>query len=402
MYRMGNLEIKELCVRYDTPRGAGTLFSQSDPHQGESHWALQPVTFTLPKGKALGIVGDNGSGKSTLLKAVAGLIPSEGFVKRPKKCLIAIDLNLLFHPDFSGYDNLFMMNACHGYNDSHLHERLKLILEFASIGQFLHRPVREYSAGMRMRLGIAYILYQDFDLLLIDELLSVGDLAFQRQCMGRMRDLIQEGASLLIASHNMAEITHLCDEILLLEGGQVVMHSDTDQVLGEYLRRCEEKGLYAPSVLPPAPRGLSPDQLNIEFVRLLNQDGHEVRTISSGESLFVEITVRVNLEQIMNPLFRLEFFRNDNLLVMATNNYRLEQRVDLLKGQATLVFEFENLNLLASLYTLSISIWPDEYSSLITNEAYDWRVREFELIVRSQRSQGTGISNSPTKCYLKS
>ena len=88
-----------------------------------------------------------------------------------------------------------MMN-CHGYPDSHLHEILKTILDFAAIGQFIHRPVREYSAGMRMRLGIAYILYQQFDLLLIDEVLSVGDLAFQRQCMGRMRDLIREGASL--------------------------------------------------------------------------------------------------------------------------------------------------------------------------------------------------------------
>lgn len=398
---MINLEIKDLSVRYDTPKGAGTLFSQSDPFQGESHWALQPFSFELEKGRALGIVGDNGSGKSTLLKAIAGLIPSEGSIRRTQNCLTAIDLNLLFHPDFSGYDNLFMMNACHGYEDNHLHQRLKYILEFAAIGQFLHRPVREYSAGMRMRLGIAYILYQQFDLLLIDELLSVGDLAFQRQCMGRMRDLIQDGSSLLIASHNMAEITHLCDQILLLESGKVVMFGDTDQVLGEYLRRCEEKGLYAPSVLPPAPRGLSPDQLNIEFVRLLNGDRNEIRTISSGETLIVEITVRVNLDEIHNPLFRLEFFRNDNLLVMATNNYRLEQRVDLMKGQATIVFEFESLNLLASLYSLSVSIWPDEYASLVTNEAYDWRVREFELIVRSNRLHGTGIVSSPARCYLK-
>ena len=400
-YCMVNLEVKNLVVRYDTPRGAGTLFSQSDPFQGESHWGLQPISFSLEKGQAIGIVGDNGAGKSSLLKAVAGLIPFEGEIVRPSKCLTAIDLNLLFHPDFSGYENLFMMNACHGYPDSHLHEILKTILEFAAIGQFIHRPVREYSAGMRMRLGIAYILYQQFDLLLIDEVLSVGDLAFQRQCMGRMRDLIREGASLLIASHNMSEIAHLCDELLLLESGQVIMHSDTDQVLGEYLKRCEEKGLYAPSVLPPAPRGLSPDQINIEFVRLLNRDDHEVKTISSGETLKIEVTVKINLDEVYNPLFRLEFFRNDNLLVMATNNYRLKERVDLGKGQATLVFEFEKLNLLASLYTISISIWPDEYASLVTNEAYDWRVREFELIVRSHRSQGTGIVNSPAKCYLK-
>ena len=122
--------------------------------------------------------------------------------------------------------------------------------------------------------------------------------------------------------------------------------------------------------MPPA-HGLSPDQINIEFVRLLNFDNHEVKTISSGETLKIEVTVKINLDQVYNPLFRLEFFRNDNLMVMATNNYRLKERIDLSRGEATLVFEFEKLNLLASLYTISISIWPDEYASLVTNEAYD-------------------------------
>lgn len=402
---MNLVKVENLSITYDTPRFAGTLLSQPDQLQEASSWELEPVSFEIAEGQGLGLVGVNGSGKSSLLKAVLGIIPHHGTIQTPMNTLGVFDLNLFFHPDFSGYENLFMMNACHGKKDRDLEQILEMIEDFSQIGKYLHRPVREYSAGMRMRLGIAYILLQDFDFLAIDEVLAVGDLAFQRKCVAFLRDKLKAGKSLLVASHNLDEVATLCDHILLLDKGKIIMYGPVEDVLSTYMRRAEESGLNARALMshtgftPPEPLR---EKLRISGVRFLNSERQEPGRFQTGENLTIEITVEIKKGTVHNPLFRIEFFRNDNLLISATNNFRHEASFDLPEGEATLMVEIDSLNLLTGLYYVSVSVWPDEYTSLVTGEAYDVNDRRYEITVHSHRSLGAGICSLPGKIRLKS
>jgi ABC-type polysaccharide/polyol phosphate transport system ATPase subunit len=402
---MSLIEVSNLSVSYESPRFAGTLLSQPDTAQQEASWLLEPVSFTIPPGSALGVIGSNGSGKSSLLKAVLGVIePATGEIKAPDSTLGVLDLNVFFHPDFSGFENLFMMNACHGKSDKHLEERMGLIEEFSEIADFFHRPVREYSAGMRMRLGISYVLFQDFDFLVIDEVMAVGDFAFQRKCLSRLTDYLEQGKSVLISSHNLDEIACLCGEIILLDKGKILKQGKAEEVLAFYLQESEKKGLYTRSY-PGGKKDDPPlephEKLYIRSVRFLNSEGMESFHFHTGEAIKIEVTVEILGEVVENPLFRFEFFRNDGLLVSATNNFRHDANFNLPLGEATVVLEVDSLNLLSSLYYVSISVWPDEYTSMVTGGAYDHHDKNYEISVYSTRMQGTGVACAPGRIKLK-
>ncbi len=402
---MSRVEVNNLSISYESPRFAGTLLSQSDEAQKETSWLMDPVSFCIPPGSALGVIGSNGSGKSSLLKAVLGVVePISGEIKVPESMMGVLDLNIFFHPDFSGFENLFMMNACHGKSDKELEERMGLIEEFSEISDFFHRPVREYSAGMRMRLGISYVLFQDFDFLVIDEVMAVGDFAFQRKCLARLSDYIEQGRSVLISSHNLDEIACLCSEIILLDKGKTLRQGSAEEVLAFYMQEAEKKGLFTRSY-PGRDKETPPvdphERLFIRTVRFLNSEGMETSHFSTGESIKIEVTVEVTGEVVESPLFRFEFFRNDSLLVSATNNFRHDAVFNLPQGEATVVLEIDSLTLLASLYYVSISVWPDEYTSMVTGGAYDHHDKKYEISVYSTRMQGTGVACTPGRIKLK-
>lgn len=390
--------VKKLKISYQSEKFAGTLFSQADLLQTESSFSLDELSFSIAPGQGYGIVGVNGSGKSSILKAIAGLIPAEyEELNLPEKVITAFDLNLFFHPDFSGTDNLFTMNACYAKSDAELLENLDEIIEFSGLGDFIHRPVREYSSGMKMRLGIAYILYQDFDLLLIDEVLAVGDLSFQRRCLAFLRTKIENGASVLICSHNLEEIAQLCSHTILLDKGKSLFQGKTEEVIEHYLQECEKRGQFisAFEIGRLRPDWEGQEQLDIKNVRILNKDNEEIEHTCVGESVRVELSLNVNFGVVSNPLIRLLIHRNDGQLVFGVNNYRLSKRFDIAEGEASFCFSLDHLNLQASLYYISVSVWPDEYCSMVTEESFDEHYMRYKLYVNTQRKDGTGIAYIP-------
>jgi lipopolysaccharide transport system ATP-binding protein len=395
------VQVENLSVVYSSPRFAGTLLSQPDPRQKDSCWLLEPLSFSLESGKGVGIIGQNGSGKSTVLKALAGIIPAfSGSFTTPEKTLSVLDLNLFFHEDFSGYENLFMMNACFGKTDRQLLECMDKILDYS---EFVHRPVREYSTGMKMRLGVSYILFQEFDVLIIDEVLSVGDLAFQKKCISRLRNLMEHGKSIILSSHNLDEVAALCSELIFLKNGRVAMQGPTEEVVAAYYQEIEEKSSYQTTLVEP--RGdlaVLDGHMQIKWVRFLNHEGVPSKHFHSGQPMEIEITLEVDSDVIRDPLVRIEFFRNDNLFVSGMNNYRQNVRFDLLRGEATIVYKIDSLNLLASIYFVSVSLWPNEYTSLVTGECYDFHEKRYQISVYSTRFEGAGLCRIPGSFAIKS
>ena len=201
-------------------------------------WALRDVDFDVAPGETLGIVGQNGSGKSTLLKLLAGIFaPTEGTLTTEGRVGCLLELGAGFHPEFSGVENVYLNAAIYGLKRSYVDEHLDEIISFAELEEFAHTPVKVYSSGMFARLGFSVAVHVDPDVLLIDEVLAVGDEAFQQKCYGRISDFKNGGGTLVFVSHDAAAVERLCDRAILLEHGRLVDDGSAVDIVRAYHRR---------------------------------------------------------------------------------------------------------------------------------------------------------------------
>lgn len=199
-------------------------------------WALKDVSFEVFKGEVLGIIGRNGSGKSTLLKVISGILkPTEGSLACNGNVVPMLELGSGFDMDLTGRENIFLNGAILGYSEKFLHSEYEKILEFSELGQFIDVPIRNYSSGMLMRLAFSIATMVNPQILIVDEILAVGDEAFQKKSRERMLQLMSGGTTVLFVSHNLNQVRELCDRVLWLEGGKVRMLGTALQVCDSYV-----------------------------------------------------------------------------------------------------------------------------------------------------------------------
>ena len=204
---------------------------------GETIWALKDVSFTVEQGEALGIIGRNGAGKSTLLKILSRVTaPTRGHARVKGRIASLLEVGTGFHPDLTGRENIYLNGAIMGMTRQEVRRKLEEIVAFAEVEQFLDTPVKRYSSGMYVRLGFAVAAHLDPEILVVDEVLAVGDAEFQKKCLGKMGEVAGEGRTVLFVSHNMAAVENLCRKSLLLEKGEISISSDTSTVIDIYLR----------------------------------------------------------------------------------------------------------------------------------------------------------------------
>lgn len=204
-------------------------------NKGEDFWALKGINLTIPKGSTVGLLGRNGSGKSTLLKIISRILyPTRGEVKINGRVSTLLELGAGFHPEFTGRENIFLNASILGLTRKEIKERLDDIIAFAELGDFIDNPVRNYSSGMYTRLGFAVAVHVDPEILLIDEVLAVGDLAFQEKCLTRIRELQKRGTTIILVSHSPKQIEDLCDNAVWLDKGEVKMQGPVREVTKAY------------------------------------------------------------------------------------------------------------------------------------------------------------------------
>jgi lipopolysaccharide transport system ATP-binding protein len=215
-------------------RGAGRKRARGE----EGFWALRDVNLSIASGEALGIVGSNGAGKSTLLKLVARITPpTEGRIVLHGRVGTLLEVGTGFHPDLSGRENIFLNGAILGMGRKEISRKYEEIVEFAGVERFLETPVKRYSSGMYVRLAFAVAAHLEPEILLVDEVLAVGDAEFQRKCIGKMRDVAGEGRTVVFVSHNLGAVQRLCDRAVLVEAGNVVLDESPEAVVADYLHR---------------------------------------------------------------------------------------------------------------------------------------------------------------------
>ncbi len=402
------------------------------------HWALRNVTFQIPRGAAFGVVGPNGAGKSSLLKILSGVSPPTlGRVDIRASLNSLLDLGVGFHGDFTGRENTTLNCRLLGMTEDEIEERVPHVIEFAEIGEFIDLPVRTYSTGMGLRLGFAIAAHLNHEILLIDELLSVGDAYFQRKCIRRIEQFISEGRTLILVSHDLHSVRELCQEAIWLQKGQVeavgesrhVVEAYTDRVRGRrlppaasasadragapddrpgrgapldyrattpdrrlrntllrathmgdaehFLSDGSEKAVGVEVGTPGNPTVQGSGEVEILSVQLLDGRGQITESVKTFDSLVVSVTFRT-VEPVEDPILGVAVFRNDGVYVFGPNTRfdRVDEMTGVYDGVYTYFIYYPKLPLLEGTYRLSVALYDKAHlrPHMWHNQLYELKV----------------------------
>jgi len=283
---------------------------------GEDFWALRDVSFEVRRGEVLGIIGRNGAGKSTLLKLLSRItLPTEGRIGMKGKVSSLLEVGTGFHPELSGRDNIYLNGAILGMRRAEVTTKLADIIEFSGIQHHIDTPVKRYSSGMRVRLGFAVAAHLEPEILIVDEVLSVGDAEFQRKSMGKMKDSAASGRTVLFVSHNMTAMRSLCDRVLWLENGRLRMNGPTQEVVEAYLSHYSVDR--SEMVWEDAATAPGTELARLNYVRVKPASGGEI--FLWEDAIHVEVGME-NLTADPNDLnVNIQVLNNDEQVLFATN-----------------------------------------------------------------------------------
>jgi ABC-type polysaccharide/polyol phosphate transport system ATPase subunit len=382
------------------------LFQRSvvrDLRPSETFPALTDVSFSVPKGSTFGVIGRNGSGKSTALKLVAGITkPTSGIVTVKGRISALIELGAGFHPEISGRENVFINGIMLGLTKREIQNRFDDIVDFAELREFIDAPVKTYSSGMYMRLGFAVAIHVDPEVLLVDEVLAVGDEGFTHKCLDKFGEFKRSNKTILLVTHSLNLVERFCDEAVWLDEGQKRSEGDPKRVVGAYLTKVEEgeDALMAATTAraveaahpPPASDGPAPKdptsnmyhategrwgsrEIEITDVTFLDRSGQPSFVFHSGDTMAVRVKVRA-AQPVDDFVFGVGLFNADGVCCYGTNTYLEEMNPEQLTGDAEAVFQVDRLDLVEGTYKLDVAVhkrdgYPYDYHRLL----YTFRVK---------------------------
>jgi len=261
----------------------------------EAFWALKDVSFEVGKGEVIGVIGRNGAGKSTLLKILSRITePTKGYADIRGRIGSLLEVGTGFHPELTGRENIYLNGAILGMRRAEIERKFDEIVAFAEVEKFIDTPVKHYSSGMYLRLAFAVAAHLDPEILLVDEVLAVGDAAFQKKCLGKMGDVVRQGRTVLFVSHDMTAISQLASRCLLLDAGEVAFLGETDDAIREYTRR---------QIAGETDLALRKDRkgdgvIKMQSARFINARGETVNSIGSGEPVTIEVQYSSTLNDL--------------------------------------------------------------------------------------------------------
>jgi ABC-type polysaccharide/polyol phosphate transport system ATPase subunit len=382
-----------------------------DLQPSETFPALTDVSFRVPKGATYGVMGRNGSGKSTALKLVAGITkPTSGTVRVEGRISALIELGAGFHPEISGRENVFINGIMLGLTKREIQERFDDIVDFAELREFIDAPVKTYSSGMYMRLGFAVAINVNPDVLLVDEVLAVGDEGFTHKCLDKFAEFKRSNKTILLVTHSLNLIERFCDEAIWLDGGRAMTHGDPKRVVGAYLTKVEEgeekllaettaraveeatrregqdarDGQDAEIAKPVDPTSdmfqategrWGSREVEITDVSFLDGDGQPSFVFHSGDRMAVRVKLHA-AQPVADFVFGIGLFNADGVCCYGTNTYLEELKPQRLHGESETTFEIDALDLVEGTYKMDIAVhkidgFPYDYHRLL----YTFRVK---------------------------
>ena len=356
----------------------------------ESFWCLDDVTFEVARGQMVGIIGPNGSGKSTLLRLIGGVgKPDKGSLEVNGRIGALLDLGAGFQNDLTGRDNIYISGVVAGLTRRQISERFDEIVAFADLESFLDNPLRTYSSGMRMRLAFSVATHIDPDILLIDEILSVGDLTFQSKCLERINQFKHKGCTMLLVSHEIGQIEKFCDSVLWLKNGKVKGFGPPNEITIAYSEEASKE------TLRKTPSNLSMNhssqnyhlklnenrfgslEVEISGVHLMDLLGNPIEKINSGAPLKIEIDYISHI-LVEAPIFGVKILKEDGIVIaemmLVEHRFNLEGS----HRQGVMILDIDRLDLNGGEYFIDVGIFEKNWEF-----AYDYHSRVYRLEIQS-------------------
>lgn len=336
-------------------------------------WALNDVTYEFEKGRTYGIIGENGSGKSTLLKIITRILrPDSGTVTVDGRISALLELGAGFHPELTGRENIYLNGAILRLSRAEIDEKFEDMVDFSEISDFIDTPVKNYSSGMYMRLGFAIAVNVDPDILLIDEVLAVGDESFQKKCMAKLESIKAAGATIIFVSHDAELVRRLCNQAILMDNGKITASGDTGPVVDKYhaLLSTREsrkvKSKLRESVGIPSKRYGS-GEVTMTKVDVTDATGTSKDEFVQGQEMTIRIEHKLN-DDVSDPIFGLIVFDGKGTLAYNTNTrWQGVKLRDFKKGENVSVEYRLNLNLIKGIYTITAATATSD-----AKRFYDW------------------------------
>jgi lipopolysaccharide transport system ATP-binding protein len=371
----------------------------------EHLYALREVSFSVPRGEMLGVIGQNGAGKSTLLRLIGGVgRPETGSIEVKGRIGALLDLGAGFHPELTGRENVFISGVISGLTRREVIERFDSIVAFAELDEYIDRPLRTFSSGMQMRLAFAVAVHIDAEILLIDEVLAVGDAAFQQKCLDRIGQFTRGGRTGILVSHDLGMVKKLCDQALWLQRGQIVAHGPANVVVDDYLSQVKNETQRRTPANHPLHRtttGATLEanhnrfgsfELEIKDVSFCNGSGHAVNQIESGGSLQINIDY-IASRPIQAPVFDVAISREDELVCFKTDTVSAGVILPLVEGEGRLSLQLDRLDLEAGRYYVDVGAYEREWAYAYD---YHWHAHKLEILSTSGRTSG-GLLRPPNR-----
>jgi lipopolysaccharide transport system ATP-binding protein len=342
-------------------RARGTS-DRADESARRDLWALRGVSFDVGRGEAVGVIGRNGAGKSTLLKVLSRITgPSAGRIDVRGRMGSLLEVGTGFHPELTGRENVFLNGAIMGMGRAEITRKFAQIVEFSEIGRFIDTPVKRYSSGMYVRLAFAVAAHMEPDILIIDEVLSVGDLAFQRKCMDFAKRLLARNVTLLLVSHNMFAVKSMCDRSLYLSAGQVKFDGPTDEAVRLYDADSASDTLCWAQSMVGADSRKCP--IFVESAELLDESGRPASVFEHGERMRVRLRYHAR-ERVESPNFTVAFIRSDEVACCNYSSAMDGLPLGPVEGDGVVELLTPPLKLVSELYTAHVLIWDLAFQRL--------------------------------------
>lgn len=382
--------------------------------------ALRDISFKVKKGEKLGIVGENGSGKSTLLKIISGvLVPDIGNVKVFGKVAPFLELGVGFQPELTAEENVRLYGAVMGMSKKEIEDRFDYIFEFAELERFKQMKLKNFSSGMYMRLAFATATATDPDILLIDEVLAVGDEAFQRKSFDKINEFKMNGKTIVLVTHSLDTVKRLCDSAILLEHGRMVSIGNSEMVIDVYHKKMREKeeevlkslqvkmiqhGSSATAVVetsdtkkvePPKDRWGS-REVEITEVKIFAENGEERYIFETGEPMIVRMKYSAK-QRIEEPVFGIAIHRIDGVHINGPNTKTSAYPIKFVEGEGEIDYSIISIPLLDGTYQLSAAVYDDTRT-----HAYDHHDRKYKFkVINGKIMEDLGLIHIPCKWELK-
>ena len=365
--------------------GTGRRFRRS---RSEPFWALRGVSLEVPRASMFGLVGRNGSGKSSLLRVMAGIYrPTEGRVQVQGRTSALLELGAGFHPALSGRENIYLNASVLGVSKSQIDERVEQIVDFAGLEEFIDSPVKIYSSGMYVRLGFAVAVHVDPEVLIVDEVVAVGDEEFQLRCLSHLESLRSQGVTIVLVSHDLGMLRANCDQMAWLNRGLLAAVGEPQDVVNAYLDTIDTEAASSVGHWPiPEDRGETPLRItNLEF---FDGAGHRPKSFASGDPLVVRIHYSAS-QPIQDPVFSLGFYDHNNLHLAGPRSHVGGFRPGRVEGVGWVEYCLEHIPFRSGAFHVNAAVQDSDASFL-----YDRRAREFWLQISGEPDpQANGLLN---------